>query len=513
MKPTSSLSVWLLALTAAGAGALVPFSLAPYDLWPLGLLSIALLAMLCQGRTGRACLQLGFAYGLGLYGMGASWVYISISEFGATSAALAVVLTSAFVIGLALAFSLPLYLYGRFASSGRWALLLAFPAIWVLGEWMRSWFLTGFPWLYVGYGHIDTWLAGWAPTFGVFGVSLAVALSACALIQLGRDAYNRQWHGTVSWTAAGVLVSLWVVGAVLRIPTWTTLHDEPISLGMAQGNIPQERKWDPDFLPETYQIYGELSADLWKHDWVIWPEAAIPLLYHHALSDIHNLEEHAKKTNTVFITGILYDQPEPTRYFNSIIARGEGSGIAFKTRLVPFGEYVPLERWLRGTIEFFDLPTSIIHPGPAYEGGLRANDIIIAPSICYEVVYPDLVAARAAQANVLLTVSNDAWFGDSIGPVQHFQMAQMRALESGRYMVRSTNSGISGIIDRKGQVQVVGGRGTRESVSGEIYAADGQTPFTIWRSWPIVILSFGLFLFAARASHAWQKKRRDKVRR
>ena len=261
---------------------------------------------------------------------------------------------------------------------------------------------------------------------------------------------------------------------------------------MAQPSIPQERKWDPAFLPETFRIFRSLSRDLWQYDWVIWPEAAIPLMYHEAESSLVNLAEQADRTHSVFITGILYDELEQERYYNSIVALGQGSGISYKTRLVPFGEYVPLESLLRGMIEFFDLPTSIIHPGPSYENGLLAGEYTIAPSICYEVVYPDLVAERAVNSHVLLTVSNDAWFGRSIGPVQHFQMAQMRALETGRYMVRSTNNGLSGIIDPKGRIVVQGNRYTRESITGEVYAAYGNTPFLLWQSWPSVALCFAM---------------------
>lgn len=503
MTRLSLLPYWLRLALAPAAGAILPLSLAPYDFWPLGILSIALLAWLSFGQSARRCALLGFAFGLGLYGVGASWVYVSISQFGGSSVGVALVLTSLFVLGLALVFAIPLYLYGRLLKPNRLTLLWGFAAIWVLGEWMRSWFLTGFPWLYAGYAHLDTWLAGWAPTLGIFGISLACALSATALVVLGTDLLARR-RDRITLQALGALVASWLLGAVLVLPNWTQVSEQRISVGMAQGNIPQERKWDPTFLNETFRIFHNLSDHLWDLDWVIWPEAAIPLLYHDALGDLESIDAYALATDTVFITGILYDQPSPRLYFNSLVARGQGSGIAFKTRLVPFGEYVPLERWLRGLINFFDLPTSIIHPGPPYEGGLQAKDLTIAPSICYEVVYPDLVAARAAQAEVLLTVSNDAWFGASIGPVQHFQMARMRALESGRYMVRATNNGLSGIIDHRGQVVVQGGRFTRESIIGNIYPATGNTPFLIWRSWPVVI-----FCFALVGILIWRQRQRD----
>ncbi len=468
-------------------GALLPFSLAPYHLWPLGLLAVAALAGALVGKDGKRCLQLAFGFGLGMYGSGASWVYISIHTFGHTPALLAGALTAAFVACLAFVFALPFYVYGRWLNRTPLALLIAFPAIWVLGEWTRTWLLTGFPWLFLGYGHLRTPLAGWAPVLGVLGVSFVAASTATVALQL------LLFRRDNLWTKRHLLLGLWPLafwlgGFGLHQIQWTRFDDAPVSVGMAQPNIPQDRKWDPAYRGETFRIFNDLSRSLWGYDWVIWPEAAIPMLYHDATSTISALDAKAMQTNTVFITGILYDQAEPDQYFNSLIALGKGSGISYKTRLVPFGEYVPLESVLRGTLDFFDLPTSIIHAGPEYTDGLQAGVYTIAPTICYEVVYPDLVAHRAVNSHVLLTVSNDAWFGRSIGPVQHFQMAQMRALETGRYMIRSTNNGISGIIGPKGEVVVTGNRYTRESIRGVVRTAEGTTPFMWWQSWPVVAL-------------------------
>lgn len=491
MIPSIKLPIWVRLILALLAGAIAPLSLAPFNYWPLGIISLMALVIGGKGLSARLAMLVGFVYGLGLYGVGASWVYISISQFGSTSKGLSFVLTALFVAGLALAFSLPFYAYGY--VNKRWRLmLLSFPAVWVLGEWMRSWFLTGFPWLYLGYAHIETPLSGWAPILGVFGLSFFVAVTAVALVVTAASLAQRT-IGAKVYASLALLAFTWIGGATLKSIQWTDMSTDEIRVGMAQGNIPQEKKWDPDFLDDTYEIFNGLSESLWQLDWVIWPEAAIPLMYHTALPDLRYIDRKAKNTNTVFITGILYDQDEPERYFNSLVARGTGSGITFKTRLVPFGEYVPLEHWLRGLIDFFDLPTSVIHPGPAYTRGLDANGVEIAPSICYEVVYPDLVAERAGTSGALLTVSNDAWFGLSIGPIQHFQMAQMRALENGRYMIRATNNGLSGIIDPKGRTLVQGGRYTRESITGTIYAASGTTPFTTLKSWPTVIAGFLLF--------------------
>lgn len=484
------------------AGAMIPFSLAPFDIWPLGLLSVVALGYALQGAGAARAFWLGVLFNIGLYGVGASWVYISISQFGNTSVPMALVLTTLFVLGLSFLFAWPFALYGRWLARSRWHWPLALPAAWVLNEWLRSWLLTGFPWLYLGYAHLHTPLAGFAPIFGVFGVGWLVALSACGWLYAVRGPLVRYQR----WALAGGIAGIWLVGALARSISWTDFDERPITLGMAQGNIPQELKWEPSFRDETFRIFNGLSETLWQYDWVIWPEAAIPLMYHRAQAQLNELDARAKASRTSFITGILYDDWDNRRFYNSLIALGEGSGREFKHRLVPFGEYVPLEQYLRGTIEFFNLPTSIIHPGPAYEMGLVTPQGIIAPTICYEVVYPDLVAARAKRSNVLLTVSNDAWFGRSIGPVQHFQMAQMRALESGRYMVRATNNGLTGIIDAKGNTLVQGGRFTQEFIVGEVRAAHGLTPFLRWGSWPVL-----LGAAAVLGIIVWRERRRGKL--
>lgn len=486
---------YLCPIVAILAGSLVTFSLAPYHLWPLGMISVGLLACLNYKTSVKHQFLISFLYGLGLYGFGASWVFISINEFGSTSLLLSLLLTAAFVSFLAFVFALPFLLFAKLFRHTSLIYLIGFPAVWVLNEWFRSWVLTGFPWLYLGYAHIHSPLSGWAPIFGIFGISLFTTFSACIPLLLIMRPQFPEWSKLSFSRWSILLLLIWSTGFGLSKVSWTEQDVEAIDVGMAQGNIPQEKKWLPSFLDETYDIFSTLTEPLWALDWVIWPEAAIPLLHSYAAEDLAKLDAQASATNTVFITGILYDDRANAKYYNSIIAKGLGEGITFKTRLVPFGEYVPLEKWLRGTIEFFNLPTSILHIGPDRPDGLNANGLKISPYICYEVVYPDLVAGRAKDSAVLLTVSNDAWFGQSIGPIQHLQMVQMRALETQRYFIRSTNNGISAFINDKGDIINQGGRATREAIIGKVYATTGSTPFMVWRSWPVVVICFTLLFF------------------
>ena len=489
---------WICLVAATLGGALIPLSMAPYSLWPAGIIGIFFIAIALRNSAPKRALLLAFFAGLALFGVGVSWVHVAIAQFGNSSTTIALTLTALFITGLAAIFAAPFYLYGRYLSRTLLGQTLGFAALWVLGEWLRSWLFTGFPWLYVGYGQINTPLSGFAPIFGVFGVSLSACLISAGALWL-REHYRQNGSHRIPIAVAAAIGTLYIAGIALEQIAWT--HEKPykISVGLMQPNIPQEHKWDPAYYSETLDTFSELSEPLWALDWVIWPEAAIPYPYHQAAPLLDQIHEYSKTQGTVFITGIIYDDYSAYKYYNAIIARGSGSGEYFKQRLVPFGEYVPFEEQLRGIISFFNLPTSIIHIGPFNKAGLNANGVLIAAAICYEIVYPDLIAEIARDKDIILTISNDAWFGYSNGPLQHFEMARMRAIETGRYVIRATNNGISGFISPSGDVIKHGGRFTREAITGEVSRMEGATPFMVWRSWPIVF--FGFFIIFCCVVH------------
>jgi len=490
---------WLGDLLNLLGGALVPLSLAPWDQWYVGLLACGFLAISLQGLSpGRAWLR-SLSFGLGMYTTGVSWVYISIHDFGMAPPLLAGIMTAAFVSFIALVFSVPFYFYQRFVKNSQWGLLLGFPAIWVLGEWSRSWFLTGFPWLYTGYAHLDTWLAGWAPITGVFGLSFLNVFTGVALLRLldpiNRFITRKRPLTGIRPSSLALLVAAvcWLTGFALQDMTWTTPRDDgKRSVAIVQPNIPLELKWNPFYQRPIMRKLQELTEKQWQNDLIVWPEAAVPLMYHEAEDFLTDMGQQASTHNTALVTGILYDDKKPNTYYNSIIGIGNADRIYFKQRLVPFGEYVPLEKYLRGLIAFFDLPNSVIFPGPKNQKGLSVDDYQISPSICYEVVYPDLVAKNLADAELMITISNDAWFGTSIGPLQHFEMARMRALENGRYMIRGTNTGLSGIISHKGVVETKGNQFLEQTIVGTVYLMQGQTPFNRTGSTPLIILCLGI---------------------
>ena len=380
---------------------------------------------------------------------------------------------------------------------------MVFAACWTLAEWLRCWLLTGFPWLFLGNAHLETPLAGWAPVAGVLGISFITALSGAGLY------LAFALRGRRRWALALIATSLWLGGAGLRQINWVEATGKPLRAAIIQPNIPQALKWQPQAFNHIIDIYSQLSSQAWTADLVIWPEAAIPRLYQYIPRQIEQLNQLALDNQATLITGIPYRYDPPTTdsshhsstYYNSVIALGAGSGIYFKQRLVPFGEYVPLEQWLRGIIDFFDLPMSHMSWGPKAQDTLTAGPWRLAPLVCYEVVYPDMVAHDSASADFIINISNDSWFGHSIGPLQHFQIARMRALENGRFLLRGTNNGVSAIIDHRGRVLHRAEQFTRSVIHGQAQAMQGRTLFSRTGSLPViglclVIVTLGRLNFA-----------------
>ncbi|GGC99907.1 apolipoprotein N-acyltransferase [Halopseudomonas salina] len=471
-------------LLALLAGALSTLALSPFGLWPLGLLSVALLFQgLQQLQPGQAALR-GWFWGLGLFASGVSWVYISIHVHGYASPILAGLLTAGFVAGLALVIALMAWLWARWLrpTGNPWLACWGFAALWVLQEVFRGWFLTGFPWLYHGYGHTDTWLAGWAPLGGVWLLSFLSVLSACLLSEPGL------WRSIRSAsTGTALLLVIWLGGMGLSTLEWTQPTGSPLSVALIQADIPQSRKWDPDHIDQTLTLYRDLSIALAPVDLILWPETAVPVLQSQALAFTNGMAARLAEQGTTLITGIPVDEydNDVLQIYNGIMVAGQQDEQYLKHKLVPFGEYVPLEEVLRGLIAFFDLPMSSFTRGPAVQQPLKAAGYRLAPFICYEAVYPHFAARLAAQSELLITISNDSWFGRSIGPLQHLQMARMRAMESGRWMIRGTNNGVTALIDHRGRITQRIPQFEQAVLTGEVQPRTGLTPYLHWPDWPL----------------------------
>ncbi|MBD8683559.1 apolipoprotein N-acyltransferase [Pseudomonas sp. CFBP 13719] len=489
-------------LLAMAAGGLTPLFLAPFDIWPLALLSLALFYLGLRELKPRQALGRGWCYGFGLFGAGTSWIYVSIHTYGGASVVLAALLMLGFVAAVALFFALPAWAWARWLrrTDAPLADALAFAALWLGQEAFRGWFLTGFPWLYSGYSQLHGPLAGLAPVGGMWLVSFALALTAALLCNLSRLRERKPL------LAAGVILLLapWLLGLAFKGHGWTTSAGKPLSVAAVQGNIAQSIKWNPEAVDHQLQLYRDKTFVSKPVDIIVWPETAVPVLMDSAQGYLAVMGRFASDRHSALITGVPIRQVEDgqRRFYNGITVVGEGEGLYRKQKLVPFGEYVPLQDLLRGLIAFFDLPMSDFARGPADQPLLQAKGYRIAPFICYEVVYPELAASMAARSDLLLTISNDTWFGTSIGPLQHLQMAQMRALEAGRWMIRATNNGVTALIDPFGNITTQVPQFEEAVMYGEVTPMQGLTPYLLLRSWPmtvVCVLLLGWALLSRRA--------------
>ena len=465
---------WLLAPLL---GASFSLALAPFDMWWCAAISVAGLYVLCMQYKHQAA-TLAWVYGLGKFGLGASWIYVSIHVYGNAPPLLAGLLIVLFTMLTAALFCLPLgWLFSRLTKKfhSEWINALVFAGLWGLLDWVATWFLTGFPWLFVGNGLLETWLSGWTPVGGVLTTNTLFVVSAVLLVVAWRVRTHRLTM------VVGVTATLlpWLLGAWLQTATWVTPLAE-YSVALVQGNLDQAVKWQPDQATPNVRRHLDLSADHWDADLIIWPEAAITLYPQQAQRLLESLAEQSANTQTALIFGIpgVQQVGEGYEYQNLSMGVGLARGRYAKQHLVPFGEYVPFAFALRGLIDFFDLPMSSSSPGALDQPNIKTPFGEIAMAICYEVAYPDSLRVKARTAAVLATISNDTWFGSSIGPLQHMQLAQVRALENGRWMLRSTNNGVTGIIDHGGNITQQLPQFEAATLRGIWWSMQGSTPYT-----------------------------------
>jgi apolipoprotein N-acyltransferase len=482
-------------MLALCAGAINVFSFAPFGLWPLQIASVAFVFLLAlrASSAGNAAL-IGWAYGFAWTGTGVHWLYISMHRYGGLPswmAALAVALM-AVTLGAfaALAIGGGSKLARRWNASNSVTLLLIFPAAWALAEWSRGWVLTGFPWVSSGYAHNVGPLSGFAPVIGVYGLAWVSALIAGCLTLLP------------SKRVLPIALSLLLLGSglLLKNVQWTSPHGELVSVRLLQGNIPQEMKFQPQQIAHTLDLYRNMIAEA-SADLIATPETAIPLLSTQLPPDyLRQLTEIARSSNSHITLGIPVSDG-PRQYANSIIGLSPSDAAHYrydKHHLVPFGEFIPFgARWF---VNMMQIPLGDFTRGALLQRPFSVRDQWVLPNICYEDLFGEEIAAQLAagddsgipQATILLNASNIAWFGDSIAVPQHLQISQMRALETGRPMLRATNTGATAVIGPDGRVLDQLPAFERGSLAASVQGYSGLTPYSRFRNAPVILLSFAL---------------------
>ncbi|MSQ68024.1 MAG: apolipoprotein N-acyltransferase [Gammaproteobacteria bacterium] len=480
---------WLGSLLALGAGLLLPFAFAPYGAWWVAPLSLAALFLSWHAATPRLAALRGYLFGAGFFGHGVAWVQISIHQFGLPLYSFSVSMTALFALYLALYPALTGWLVRRLPATGELTRLAVLaPALWTLVEWSRGWLFSGFPWLVLGDSQTDSPLRGWLPILGASGTTLLLVTMAAAGCVAG---LGRSWGRAGLCVLAAALPVL--VGRALVPLEWTQANGPPQSVALVQGAVPQEIKWLPATRATTLARYAALTEPHWGTDIIVWPETALPAFPQEISDYLQQLARRAEDSHSLFLLGLPTSE-NAERYFNSVLLLGPHEGRYSKHHLVPFGEYLPYDRQLRPLLDFLSIPMSSFTPGAPRQPVLQTGTLKLGVTICYEDAFASEVSKALPDANLLVNVSNDAWFGDSAAPHQHLQIARVRALESGRDLLRATNTGISALIDHRGQVLARSPQFTPVVVTGTTQPRAGMTPFTRYGPWPSLLLAVALVL-------------------
>ena len=497
-------------------GALTVAGFAPFSLFPLPILTAAILLRLwVRAGTPRRAALAGFAFGLGFFLFGVSWVYVSLHEFGAMPAPLAAIATLLFCAFLALFPALTGALVAASPVATTAKLLLVAPAVWTLAEWTRGWIFTGFPWLALGYSQVPlSPIAGYAPVLGVYGVTLATVATAglmvvlwnrfkandeCGMMNVEAKPRPLRSAGYIIHHSSFIILIIWLTGWSLQQVEWTQPVGEPVTVSLLQGNVPQDMKWLPERTRATLNEYRELVHSS-PAQLVILPETALPLFLEHVPRDyLEDLAQHVRANRGDILVGVPERLPDG-RYYNSVISLGSSATQIYrKTHLVPFGEFIPLRPVLGWIVSVLSIPLQDFSAGPADARPLDVAGQQVAVNICYEDAFGEEIIRQLPRATLLANVSNVAWFGHSIAPQQHLQISQARALEAGRYMLRATNTGMTAIVNPRGTVEHHAPAFTRAVITHAVRGYAGATPYVRWGNYAVLAL-LACMLAAAHAA-------------
>ncbi|UCH48613.1 MAG: apolipoprotein N-acyltransferase [Betaproteobacteria bacterium] len=511
-----------LILAAFVLGAATVPGFAPFYLYPLPIVTVAAFAIvLLRATSTRQAAAVGFAFGLGLLVTGASWAYVSLHVYGGMPVPLAALSTLIFNAAYAVCPAVASAIFHRFSMRADLKLLLLFPALLALSDWTRGWLFTGFPWLALGYSQAPSGpLAGYSALLGVYGVSLALAMTAACLALIYLRAFGGHPQFDVSGSekppaqrlkrllrasrSPGLLaVAIVLFGFGLGSIEWTKPYGErPVSVTLVQGNIPQELKWRPEKARDTLISYLELTRSA-NSKLILLPETAIPMFDVNVPPGyLDALGEHARSLGGDLLTGI----PELAGrgvYYNSVISLGTSPAQTYrKVHLVPFGDYFPM-RWAFGWfMKMVDIPMSDFSRGDVDQPPIAAAGQRIAVNICYEDVFGEEIIRQLPEATILANFTNDAWWGRSLASRQHLQISQMRSLETGRSMLRATNTGVTAVIDHRGRVQAVAPEFKTTTIETEVWGYSGSTPYSRWGNYAFLVIALAMIAIPIGVSRA-----------
>ncbi|WP_306790007.1 apolipoprotein N-acyltransferase [Methylomonas fluvii] len=461
-------------LAAPVFGALLTMAFAPYDYAYAAIGALAFIYWVWQRQAPNRAALTGYLFGLGLFGSGIWWTYISIHDFGGGDPYSSIALTALLVAVWALFPALTGWFIAKASiCSGVWLRIMAAAIAWVAVEYFRGyWLLNGFPWLQIAYSQLSTPLAGYAPLAGVYGVGFLLAASAFSLVELLRGKLP---------PLPGLLVLevIWAGGGYLQTVAWTQATGAPIKVTLVQGNIGQDQKWQKNQKLNTLRLYQELTEQHWDSDVIIWPETSIPAFLSQVKEFYIDPLQTAAQAHGVDLVVGLPSSGQGKEYYNSVMTLGDKQALYHKNHLLPFGEYLPLQPLSGWVLDKLQIPLGDFAAGGDRQTLLTAGGHAFVTTICYEDAFGELVARQVADAAYIVNMTNDAWFGDSSQPHQHMQMAQMRALETGRYLVRATNTGVTGFVGPDGVLRKQAPLFSTTTLTDYIVPMRGLTPYVI----------------------------------
>jgi apolipoprotein N-acyltransferase len=480
---------------AFAAGAALNLAFAPFSWWPIALIAPAALFALIRGLPPRRAFAAGGAFGVGLFAFGTYWLYTCLHVYGLVPIWLTLVLQAVLVAAMSAYVAVLCYLANRlWLKPGAVRDWLVLPVLWVLLEWLRGWWLSGFPWLSIGYAMIDSPLAGWAPIFGVYGVTWASAMIAVAINVVLAPA-EKFTQRCVAFAGA---VLLMLVPAFIARQPWTHALGSPVAIAAVQGAVPQDQKWQVKNRELTLQRYLRLTGEAWGAKLIIWPESALPALANNIMDYLQNLKELGGAHGADFVIGLVNYHYDTKQYFNGILVLGsDGDGWYYKRHLVPFGEYFPVPAFMRSWLRLLSLPYDDFTAGPARQRILSAAGQKLGLTICYEDAFGSQQLEVLRQATLLVNVTNNAWYGDSTAPHQHLQIARMRALEAGRFLIRAANDGITAVIDSHGKIVARLPQFQEGVLRADVQPMVGLTPYARLGNYPVIIAASVLLGVAA----------------
>lgn len=469
---------------AAAAGVLLAAAFAPLQWWPLAILCPAALIALWEGASPRAAAWSGFWFNAGTFAAGTYWLYISIHHFGEAPLWVAFLLMGGLVGIMALYGALLGYVVARWLpATGALRWMAGIPAAWVFIEWWRGWFLTGFAWLSIGYTQTDTWLGrGIVPVLGVYGLTAVLLAAAGALVTLARGSW-RERLVAVAVLAAPSLAALALAGRA-----WTQPVGKPVGVAIVQGAIPQEEKWQDSHRNATLERYRELTDHALGTPIIVWPEAALPDVANDFTDYLIGLYRDAHQKGSSILLGAVRSDGDDV-YYNSVLSLGPQIGWYNKRHLVPFAEFFPVPGFIRNVLRLMNLPYSDFTRGGPEQPPLEAGGLNLATTICYEDAYGSYELPEIPESDALVNVTNDAWFGHSTARYQHLQISRVRAMESGRYLLRAANDGVSAVIGPYGEIVAQAPEYRPYVLRAVIRAYRGLTPFDRFGNWLIISLA------------------------